>query len=235
MSTVLIKGVPRHVIDRTFWIAHVPSDNAWIDSGERLEVRYWVPEAGVEATAVYCLGREGGRAPDEEEGPVPPAVVEAAEAYRAAVLWLHEVTNGIRWAFRAKAQKGDTVTVFKGRKVPKGQYRVTFAGAGQYGAFFNLVSIDGEERYYTYVAQDNCKLADPLAGVKIPAEYRDLLIVLGTIGTTAHCTTADDEIHLALLQLADRMEELGDARSVHVRNYAEFYVKTAGRYDRLYA
>lgn len=69
--------------------------------------------------------------------------------------------------------KGSIVEVFKGRKVPKGNYKVEFLGAGQYGDFAHLLTLDGKKRF-SFVSTENLKpVPDYVAALNTTKRYTE--------------------------------------------------------------
>lgn len=72
------------------------------------------------------------------------------------VKWFGEILHRVRTASEIK--EGATVEVFKGRKVPKGEYTVTRIGEGQFGPYCDLMDSVGQR--YRFVSLDNCRVRD---------------------------------------------------------------------------
>lgn len=82
---------------------------------------------------------------------VSPEIIERVAAYNAAVNYLKDVLDIAATAYKLDTTR--TVSVVKGRKVPKGSgYHVTFHGIGNYGAYVNLQGKDGVLHKYVNVS-----------------------------------------------------------------------------------
>ncbi len=105
---------------------------------------------------------DGESAWEEEQGdrPLPPITQLGYEdslkyqTYQKAVAWVASEMYRVRPD--VYFDKGDTVEVFKGRKVPKGTYTVVDEGKGDYGPYVNLRS-PGGGGVYRFVTPGNCR------------------------------------------------------------------------------
>ena len=136
----------------------VSSDHAWIDSGSGFVVYTW--DGRREHSHEVRTGWEAAPGHPHPEMPTPNATEAdrrahtawiAARAYISTVYDLAEAAHMI--------QRGVTVEVVRGRKVPKGKYEVADHANGQHGPYVNLR--DGSGIYHRYVAVGNVRvLAD---------------------------------------------------------------------------
>jgi hypothetical protein len=212
---------------------HVPSDNAMIDDGSYVSVSVWDDEYRVTRNVEYYTGRSGCHVPVVTDDADAETQSKAAE-YESSWGSISHLFWCVREARHRKPGAGDKVTVFKGRKVRKGEYTVEQAGSNDYGKYFHLRAGDG--KVYRYINPDNCKFdPTPYMPPLVPA-YAPLLISLADIGLASSGELARDrQRHLTLLALADALEERGDGRATHVRAYAMYYTNPENMYDRLYS
>ena len=183
------------------YVTRVSSDNAWIDDGERVDITYWDAEKQVTETRTFCPGDIQSLEVDAS-----PETLAIAAQYQATVAWIQETYWKVRFADRLEV--GKQVEVFKGRKVPKGIYTLVSLNKGNYGPICTLRSANGQ--VYNYVSQDNVRVHNPMQYANV--QYAGYFVGLEGLYTKAN--------RVPLLVLADEMDEKGDARAVHVRNYA---------------
>lgn len=131
----------------------VSSDHAWIDSGNRLVVVYWDPSKLIHCSETLYTDDNGFVV----ENDAPAEVVELAKSMEKAVSDFRVQVKRIRDEIERnnKVSVGDTVEVFKGRKVPKGNYEVAKIGTGQYGEYYNLRDASG--KWHNFISVDNCR------------------------------------------------------------------------------
>lgn len=195
--------------DRT--TVRVSSDHAWLDSGNRLRVTYW--DGKRSWTEEHCTD---DRDIDVQGDTLDEAERRALDKWRQVYNWVgagvaarHEHDNRQR-----EIRKGDEVEVFKGRKCPKGSYRVAFAGENDYGKYLHLVDLDGREGYYRFIDPSNCRKQPQPFIAEVPSQWgmdrtlRDLAgaVFSADMGYYGRQTRAQ-----AFLVLADRFDELGFA------------------------
>ncbi len=115
---------------------HVHSDSAMLDSGQRLQVCHWDPET-------FRVNFDNFATDDNRVDVTDDASDEDkqhAERSDEAREWfnrnLRQAKERVRIA--ENMEQHDVVEVFKGRKVPKGEYIVEKFGSNSYGSYAHL-------------------------------------------------------------------------------------------------
>lgn len=225
MSTIKTSIGTFHVVNTRTYSVHVPSDNAMIDSGLRIDYTVWRHDLGV--TAVMTWGDDNRPTPTPERTPLD--VADAAARYAAALRWLGDLVGRARQGTAYVSHKplgGEVVTVFKGRKCPEGDYRIVeINDEGAYGPYYHLLS-EADGRLFRYVSQDNCRLSDAAKAARVreadacqdvPASYRGMVLELARLKwSVSGYNLHPSDCAAAILALCDVLEETGDASVKHV-------------------
>lgn len=154
--------------ERFLWIDKALWDSGWPDV-DMYAYPVWDPRRRVNTqvdVSVYAAPQHDVDRTDRI--PTPDAILVEAEAYRAALAHLESLRKPVSEAEQDAPNRfgrGDRVEVYKGRKVPKGTYRVVSTGSGQYGPFCTLDSLDNKDRY-NFVSTDNCRRVDYLSPIE---------------------------------------------------------------------
>jgi hypothetical protein len=154
-----------------------------------------------------------------------PEVRLEAEIWSAWETWFRLVDHATRLEAEAKRDharptRGKRVVVVKGRKVKKGTtWHVHATGTGDYGPYVHLSSEPlGMGEYVKYVNPDNLAVVDdfvsPATFPPSPAGRDEMLLTLArawnAIDRASYSNPKiDRDETLALLAIADRLEELG--------------------------
>jgi hypothetical protein len=197
---------------------HVPSDRAWLDSGNVISVRYWDADRGRPAYSDFGTDDCDLVVTDDAS----PEMRRLADAYGRVQTFLIAVRDYVR--DRSNVRPGVSVEVYKGRKVPKGVYEVAATGAGQYGPYLHLRDAAGV--WHRYISADNVKPVIDLSGVEklvakhLPAKYAPLVAGImasaRTFGTRNMSNIVEFDRH-GWAVLADALEEDGHEWAGFVR------------------
>lgn len=151
------------VLRITSYTEHVPSDNAMIDDGVRINAEVWY-EGRVQSVYLYG-GREGRSRHGVEDADAFIRIL--ADEYHAFVAWVRSLAVVLdrQAALERDARQirpGVRVRVVAGRKVKKGtEWFVHKMGDGQYGLYTHLSSQpNGRGDYVQYVNPENLDRID---------------------------------------------------------------------------
>ena len=235
MTHLLTNGGSFPIIKTHSYYAHVHSDNAMLDSGFRTDVTVWLEKYNITALRTY-----GEIGPAMTLSDLDSVTVDKAIAFDSGVKWVKDTTYNVYKAdleaspsyYLKNVKPGDTVEVFKGVKAPRDQYTVRYVGNGQYGPYFLLDAKGPGTKDTRFVNTSNCRtVAKPVQYPQMPSDQLALFVSLAKLGSGYESLQTEKQKAIILYALADLLEEGGDARSEHVRNYAKFCVDPDTKVD----
>lgn len=156
----------------------------------------------------------------DAEQTAPPEVTEAWEVYRKGCYWMHKMVHTL-----AQGAYASTVEVYRGARVPHGKYVVNNRYTTMEGVKVDLRAYDApytSDNSNVYKGVPAHYTRPYLVGTKDAPhpETMQFLTVLAKLGATPEGDYLDKERKLTLLALADKLDELGDAKAGPVRAYA---------------